>query len=171
MAQENEAAGADAGGKKSRKWLYIGLVGLVLLVGGGGTAAYFLLGADGSSPEEAEAGDERAKALYTKVRTLEGKPMFVVTLPSDDGRRHYMQAYVEAKSRNPEVDEALTLHMPLVVARLNALFGTQRFEQLRTLEGKERLRQEATDLVRGIMQDKIGQPGVETILFTNFVMQ
>jgi flagellar FliL protein len=95
----------------------------------------------------------------------------VVTLQSSDGKRHYMQAFIEAKSRDPVVDEALKLHMPLIVARLNALFATQAFEELQTLEGKQALRTEATALVQSIMQEKIGQPGVETILFTNFVMQ
>ncbi|NVK42669.1 MAG: flagellar basal body-associated FliL family protein [Oceanospirillaceae bacterium] len=167
MAEDSEAA---AGGAKSRKWLIIGAVLAVLLLGGGGAAAFFLLGGEGEAVDEAVAPG-KAEALYTKIRTLEGKPMFVVTLPSDDGRRHYMQAYVETLSRDPEVEQTLTLHMPLVVARLNALFGSQRFEVLRTIDGKRQLRQEATGLVQGIMQEKIGKPGVETLLFTNFVMQ
>lgn len=166
MAQEIDAAD----GKILRKWLIIVAILTSVLGGGGGAAAFFLLDGEGDVPgETAEA--RPAPALYTKVRTLEGKPMFVVTLPSDDGRRHYMQAYVEAKSRDPKIDEALTLHMPLVVARLNALFGSQRFELLRSVEGKRALQAQSTELVRSIMQEKIGDPGVETILFTNLVMQ
>lgn len=165
MAQEKE----PAGGKKPRKWLFVGAI-LALFLLGGGAAAFFLLG--GEADVSAETADAKpARAIYTKIRTLEGRPMFVVTLASDDGRRHYMQAYVEAKSRDPGVDEALTLHMPLVVARLNALFGSQRFEQLRSVEGKQELQASSTELVRDIMQEKIGAPGVETILFTNLVMQ
>jgi flagellar FliL protein len=172
----NEAAEteSDAGSKGSRKKLIIilALVG-VLLLGGGAAASYFLL-AGSSAPEVAsdtEVEPVRREAIYTKVRTLEGKPSFVVTLQSADDKRHYMQAFVEAKSRNPAVDEALQLHMPLVVARLNALFSAQSFEELQSIEGKKALRNEATALVQSIMQEKIGEPGVETVLFTNFVMQ
>ncbi|WP_370084755.1 hypothetical protein [Neptunomonas phycophila] len=33
------------------------------------------------------------------------------------------------------------------------------------------MQQASTELVQGILQEKIGKPGVEKILFTNFVMQ
>ncbi len=169
--ESTEESGAE-GKKKSKLVLIIALVVGVLLVGGGGAAvAFFMLSGDEPVAEEVPAKPEKAEAIYTKVRTKEGKPMFVVTLQSLDERPHYMQAYVEAKSRDAEVDDALTLHMPLIVSRLNTLFSTQKFEQLLTIEGKIQLRQDATDLVREIMQEKIGQPGVETVLFTNFVMQ
>ncbi len=138
MAEANSAA---EGSKKSRKGLIIGVLLAVVLLGGGGAAAFFLLGGEPSAEETVDAGP--ADAIYTKIRTLEGKPMFVVTLQSDDGRRHYLQAYVETLSRDPQVDATLTLHMPLVVARLNALLGAQRFESLRTIEGKLKLKDEA----------------------------
>lgn len=172
MATNDTAAGSDTDGKGSKAKLIIILgVAAVLLLGGGAAASYFLL-ADNASPEvAAEAKPVNQDAIYTKVRTLEGKPSFVVTLQSADDKRHYMQAFVEAKSRNPAVDEALQLHMPLVVARLNALFSAQSFEELQSIEGKKALRNEATALVQSIMQEKIGEPGVETVLFTNFVMQ
>ncbi|MFW1677679.1 flagellar basal body-associated FliL family protein [Pontibacter sp. JAM-7] len=175
MAEAEEAT-EDAGGegkKKSKLLLIIALIVGILLVGGGGAAvAFFLLGSEPETAENMEpAKPEKADAIYTKVRTKEGKPMFVVTLQSQDQRPHYMQLYVEAKSREQQVADALELHMPLVVARLNALFQTQRFQELQSIEGKIALRQAATDLVRELMQEKIGKPGVETILFTNFVMQ
>lgn len=171
----DEQNGEETAGKKGSKLklIIIALVALLIVGGGGGAAAYFLLGGEGSSPAAEEAAEPvRQKAIYTKVRTMEGKPMFVVTLQSEgDGQPHYMQAYVEAKSRDQQVVDALTLHMPLVVSRLNNLFATQKFSELRTVEGKQKLRRQATELVREIMMEKIGKPGVETILFTNFVMQ
>jgi len=168
MAEEVQADENGSAGSK-KKPIIIAIAVLVIFLLGGG-AAFFLLGSD---PEVAESSEPALpqEAIYTKVRTLEGKPMFVVTLPSSDGRRHYMQVYVEAKSRDQAVVDALTLHMPLVVARLNTLFSTQKFETLMTLEGKQALRAQATQTVQAIMQDKIGRPGVEEILFTNFVMQ
>lgn len=169
---DKEAADGEQGAKGSKKKLIIILVAvIVLLLGGGGAAAFFLLSGGGTDGEAQQVEAVKREAIYTKIRTLEGKPSFVVTLQSSDDKRHYMQAFIEAKSRDPVVDEALKLHMPLIVARLNALFATQAFEELQTLEGKQALRTEATALVQSIMQEKIGQPGVETILFTNFVMQ
>lgn len=170
---EKDATDGDSKVRGGRgKLIIIVLAAAVLLLGGGG-AAFFLLSGDAST-ENAEVqtvAPVRHEAIYTKIRTLEGKPSFVVTLQSSDGKRHYMQAFVEAKSRDPLVDETLQQHMPLIVARLNALFASQVFEELQTVEGLQALQQEATALVQSIMQEKIGQPGVEIILFTNFVMQ
>ncbi len=170
----NEAAETEVeGGKSSRKKLIILLVlAAVVLLGGGATASYFLLSGESAGAAESVAAEPvHHEAIYTKVRTLEGKPSFVVTLQSADDKRHYLQAFVEVKSRSPVVEEALKLHMPLIVARLNALFSSQSFEDLQSIEGKKALRNEATALVQSIMQEKIGEPGVETLLFTNFVMQ
>ncbi|WP_415886917.1 flagellar basal body-associated FliL family protein [Neptuniibacter sp. QD29_5] len=173
MAEEQET-GAESGEKKSSKLklIIIAVLALVVVGGGGAAAALFFLGGDEEPAEEAASAEPvRAEAIYTKVRTMGGKPMFVVTLQSNDNRPHYMQLYVEAKSRDQAVADALTLHMPLIVSRLNNLYSTQEFRVLQTVEGKEALLESSTDLVREIMQEKIGKPGVETILFTNMVMQ
>lgn len=174
MAEEQET-GAEGGEKKSSKLklIIIAVLALVVVGGGGAAAALFFLGGDSepSAEEAAPAEPVRAEAIYTKVRTMNGKPMFVVTLQSSDNRPHYMQLYVEAKSRDQAVADALTLHMPLIVSRLNNLYSTQDFRTLQTVEGKEALLESSTELVREIMQEKIGKPGVETILFTNMVMQ
>ncbi|WP_409523799.1 flagellar basal body-associated FliL family protein [Nitrincola sp. MINF-07-Sa-05] len=153
---------------KSKKKLFIILGGVLLLVilAGGGAAAYFFLLADKEPAEPV-----RQEAIYTKVRTLEGRPSFVASLQAEGGSRHFMQVYVEAKSRNQVVADALDAHMPLIVARLNALFTTQSVQRLRTVEGKRALQEEATALVQQIMTEKVGEPGIETLLFTDFVMQ
>lgn len=176
MADDKKDDAENGEGKKSSKLkliLFI-VLGLVIVGGGGAGAAFYFL-SDDSSQEEAVAQAEEPGskvAIYTKVRTKEGKPMFVVTLqPEGDERPHYMQAYVELKSRDQVVADTLTLHMPLVVSRVNNLFATQRFSELKSVEGKSLLRARATELVQEIMLEKLGKPGVETVLFTNFVMQ
>lgn len=171
---ENSEEQVEGGEPKSKKKLFI-IIGaaLALLLVIGGAAMFFL----SSGEESTETVDEEVssvpavEAIYTKVRTLEGKPMFVVSLDSDDGKLHYMQLYVEAQSRNETVDKALQQHMPLVVARLNALFSSQNFNALMTVEAKRAMREQATATVKEILEDKIGEPGIESILFTNMVMQ
>lgn len=176
MADDKNDDAENGEGKKSSKLkliLFI-VLGLVIVGGGGAGAAFYFLSGDQSQGEVAEEVEEPGSktAIYTKVRTKEGKPMFVVTLqPEGDERPHYMQAYVELKSRDQAVADALTLHMPLVVSRINNLFATQRFSELKSVEGKSLLRARATELVQEIMMEKLGKPGVETVLFTNFVMQ
>lgn len=172
MAQDKEAVEDGGGSSKKARLLMVAVVLVALLAGGGGVAAIFMFAGGGEAQVgEAPAPAVKARAIYTKIRTLEGQPMFVVTLASEDGKRHYLQTHVEAKSRELEVADTLALHMPRVVGLLNALFSTQRFEPLQTQDGKLQLRSEALLVVQNFMQEKVGRPGVEALLFTSFVMQ
>lgn len=169
MADEDKTDGAEEAPKKSKKMLIIIIAAVVLLLGGGGAAFFFLMGGD---PEEEEIVEEvRLPAVYTKIRTKSGRPMFVSTLLSDDSKTHYLQAYIVAKSRDPLVGPALEKHMPLIVSKLNTMFSTQEFAKLSTIEGKQNLRSDATKLLQNIMIQRIDIKGVEEVLFTNFVMQ
>lgn len=170
---KDEQTQDEAKGSGKKKLIIIAAAVVLLLAIGGGVAAFFLMSGDEVEVEEQveENPVPEVEAIYTKVRTLEGKPMFVVSVASEDDKQHYMQLYVEAKSRDASVDEALQLHMPLIVARLNAHFSNQTVKALMKVEGKRAMRQQATEIVKEILQDKIGQPGIESILFTNIVMQ
>ncbi|MFT5707035.1 MAG: flagellar FliL protein [Oceanospirillaceae bacterium] len=169
MADEKTAEGSQEVPKKSKKMLIIIIAVVAILLVGGGAGYFFLMGSDGSSEEMVE--EARAPAVYTKIRTKSGRPMFVSTLISDDERTHYLQAYIVAKSRDPKVGLELEKHMPLIVSRLNTMFSTQEFAKLSTIEGKQKLRGDATKLLQKIIKQQIGIPGVEEVLFTNFVMQ
>jgi len=168
MADEEKTEDSEETPKSSKKLLIIIVAALVVLLGGGGAGAFFLLGSD---DDDAVVEEVRLPAVYTHIRTKSGRPMFVSTVLSDDERTHYLQAYVVAKSRDPLVAPALEKHMPLIVSRLNTMFSTQEFAKLSTLEGKQNLRSDATKLLQDLMQQRIDIPGVEEVLFTNFVMQ
>ena len=164
MAEEDKVEETP---KKSKKMLIIIIAAVVVLLGGGGAGYFFLMGSDVDEVVE----EVRLPAVYTHIRTKNGRPMFVSTVLSDDERTHYLQAYVVAKSRDPLVAPALEKHMPLIVSRLNTMFSTQEFAKLSTLEGKQNLRSDATKLLQDIMRQRIDIPGVDEVLFTNFVMQ
>lgn len=157
---------APKGGKK-KLIIMIAAAVLVLLIGGG-AAFFFLMGGEESAEPAAPVQKE---AIYIKIRTLEGRPMFVASLENPSGNRHFMQIYAEAKTRNPESEQLLNQHMPLVVARLNTLFTTSNPSALRSVDGIRTLQNDATELVNRLLQDRGGEPGVEIVLFTNFVMQ
>ena len=164
MAEEDKVEETP---KKSKKMLIIIIAAVVVLLGGGGAGYFFLMGSDAEEVVE----EVRMPAVYTKIRTKSGRPMFVSTVLSDDDRTHYLQAYVVAKSRDPLVAPALEKHMPLIGAKLNTMFSTQEFAKLSTLEGKQNLRADATKLLQDILMKRIQIKGVEEVLFTNFVMQ
>ena len=174
MAEEStvEATEGEVENNKSGKLKLILIIVAVLLVGILGTVgAMLMLGGDEAAEDVNVEPAKPKQALYTKMRTLEGNPYFTVSIKSNDGRSHYLQVYLEAKSRDDLVVTALAKHMPRIVANLNRLFTAQSLSTLRTAAGKQVLQLAATQEIQAVLQEKIGRPGIETALFTGFIMQ
>lgn len=151
---------------KSKSKLLIIIVALVVILGGAGAAAFFLLmGSDEPEQVEDVSEDVKAQAIYIPL-----KPPFVVTY-SVGGRQRFVQITVSLMTRSNDVVRAVQTHMPLVRNNLVTVFSSQEFDELQTYEGKEALRQIALEEIQAIVEEEIGIPGVEQVLFTNFVMQ
>lgn len=97
-------------------------------------------------------------------------PAFVVNFQAQDQLR-FLQVKVEAMARDQKVIEAIEKHMPVIRNNLVVLFSSQDFTTISTRVGKERLRAQTLAEVQKILKDNTGQPGVEQIYFTSFVMQ
>ncbi|MDH2431258.1 flagellar basal body-associated FliL family protein [Pokkaliibacter sp. MBI-7] len=171
MAEQEQQ---DEAKPKSKKKLIIIIVLALLLLGGGGGAAYYFLFASKPPAEETAAEPVKpvkARALYVKIRMPGDKPSFVVSLTDSNGRQRFMQLFVEAKTRDQAIVDALNLHMPLICDRLNFIFSSADFTELQTNEGKLALQQKALEAVKEIITKETGKSDVEAILFTNLVMQ
>ncbi|MFB9887558.1 flagellar basal body-associated FliL family protein [Balneatrix alpica] len=158
-----------SGGKK--KLIIIVVLALLLLGGGGAAAYFFLLAPSADEPAAEAAAPVKLRAEYVKLRMPGDKPSFVVSLMDSSGRQRFMQVFVEAKVRDPAINEALKLHMPLVVDRLNFLFSSANFLEIQTHEGRIAMQKQALDAVKEILQAEMGKADVEAILFTNLVLQ
>ena len=55
--------------------------------------------------------------------------------------------------------------------QLVALFTQQTNEAMSTVDGKEKLRQEALKQTQQVMNDETGKPMVEDLLFNNLIIQ
>jgi len=168
MAEEDKD---KAEGKSKKKLLVIiGIVVFLLLLGGGGAAYYFMSSGD-ENKEVVEEPKIPEKAIYVKLRTPEGRKMYITQLKTSGDRARMMQIYSEAKVRTQEGVDALNLHMPLIISRLNTLFSTQSFDVINTYEGKEQLKKSATRAVQQVLLEKEGLDAVEEVIFTDFVIQ
>ena len=181
-----EAAPAPKVAPRWRKFVLIG-VG-VLLVMGIGIGATLLLVKTEVAPRKAPAavgtrhGETGAKAgvdhaAKAAPRESKGKPLYLAVDPAfvvnlqDHGSLRFLQIGVEVMTYQRQVIDALNLNMPQVRDRLVMLFSSQTYGSVSTLPGKERLRKEALAQVRKVMQKEIGEPGVDAVYFTSFVMQ
>ena len=150
-----------------KKILIIGSA--VVLLAGGGASAYFFTGL-GDAAAEGEAGDP--EAIAEEVVEEEREALFhtlppLVVSSQYNGSLRYLQVKLSILTRDEETLEKLRTNTPLIQNSLIMLLDTFEFGELDSTEGKETLRAQAEEEVRGLIKDE----GVESVLFTGFVIQ
>jgi len=187
-----DGAADEAKKKKKKLFMFIGLAVLLVLISVGAT---FFIVSKMMAPKHVEEGDESvaeasepiaAPAIYYPL-----KPNFTVNFDVN-GRQRFLQTELTLMYRDPDVVKTLELHMPAVRNGLVMLLSSQVFDELQTVEGKEKLRAAALKTVQEIIakeesataekskekddkkdkdKEKKPQPNIEQVLFTQFVMQ
>lgn len=178
MADENEEQQeqqADGGAKKKKLLLFGGLgAGVIIIIavvvwlftGDGDTTAT----ATDSSSDAAVAADTSAapqvgNALYV------GMPRAFVFIVPGDARERTVQIKVQLMVRGEDNEELTKRHIPLIEGTLHQVFSSSTAEELKTVEGKEKLRELALREVQSALEKVAGKGLVEQVLFTSMVMQ
>ena len=161
---EAEETKQEAEKPKSKMLLIIIIAVLSVLLVGGGVTAFFML----SGSKDKTAQNEAPKA--TPAIYFDFKPPFIVNYQVK-GRQRFVQISISVLTRKSSVVDVLKKQMPLLRNNLLMTLSSQDFESLRTPEGKEALRQAMLDQIQKVVSQSTGEPGVEQVLFTNFVMQ
>jgi flagellar FliL protein len=132
-------------------------------------AGLYLGGVIGGGSQQGDQNEPEkqvlAPAIYVPL-----DPAFVVNF-AGGGKARFLQVTVEVMTRRKEVEEQVKNHMPVIRNNLVLLFSSQTYDSVSTLEGKEALRNEALDVIQKILEDETGDPGIEAVYFTSFVMQ
>lgn len=147
--------------------------GVLLLVVGcsvGGTVFYFMMTENRLVSMDGEADDLEirrgsGKAIYHRM-----KSPFITAFEANN-RQRYFQVDVTLVTRDPDMVEPIIIHQPLIRNKLVMLFARQDYLDLQTDEGRRRLRKAATEEVQAVMRSEIDDPSIESVIFTNFVMQ
>ena len=162
----------SGGGKK--KLIIMVLIGLVLIgisVGGTMFALEMLNGDDETSLEQTgEEGEEAEEEVRKSAIYYPLKPTIIVNFNAR-GKQRFLQADVSLMVRDEDVVAAIEEHSVMLQHGLLMLFSGQDYGELQTAEGKELLRQMALGEMQRLLEQEIGKPGVEQVLFTSFVMQ
>ncbi len=185
MAKEDDldldVEGGGAAAKSGSKKMIIIIVAVVLLLGVSAAATLVLTGVIGGDDEvvaEETAGKADKKAKKGK-KAKEPKaplayvpldPPFVVNFSGDTDVR-FLQVTVEVGTRDPAMVEQIKEHRPAIRNNLVFLLKAQDPVQLDTREGMEKLRQDTLAAVQEVLKAETGDPGVEAVYFTSFVMQ
>jgi flagellar FliL protein len=168
-------ARATANGKSKdslKNILLFTLTAIVLISITVGTTVFFL--GDTLFGKESEAGDEGVEQSEQKPlgppKYLAIKPAFLVNFQNPK-RARFLQVTVEVMSRQETVIEAVKHHLPVIRNSLVFLFSSQDAAGISSREGKESLRQQVLVEIQHILEEQIGEPGIEDVYFTSFVMQ
>lgn len=150
--------------------IILGVLGLLLaMVAAVGVTWYVLTSSNAASNVSPDAKplfvSRDRGAVYEEL-----KEPFVVNFNAN-GRARYLQVSVSLLGRDKKSMDALREHQPLLRNELVMLFSAQSFETMLTAPGKEAVRVQATERVQELARKLLGQPAVEQVLFTNFVLQ
>ena len=164
---------------KGNMVLIIVIALLVVLLVGGGAAAFFLLGsheeptkagvADTSYTDTKGTSDKKKSKKSTDHLTI--GPMypltsFTVNLLSESGNR-YLKVVVDLELADPKMTIEMNNKKSLIRDIIIRTFSSKTFEEISTLKGKDKLKDEVLEKINESLSD--GQ--VRNIYFTDFVVQ
>jgi flagellar FliL protein len=141
---------------------------VILALAAGGSIAYIFAGKQG---EKVAQDGEAAKSVRLPAQYVKLDPPFVVNFEAK-GLMRFLQVTVEVMTRDPASVELIDKNEPMIRNDLIMLFGSQRYEDISTREGKERLRADALKVVSDVINAEGGDGSkIEQLYFTSFVMQ
>jgi flagellar FliL protein len=153
--------------RKKKRWLILTMLLAATLITAAGV--YFAgIGRhdQASEPNTAEKSVEAvAPALYLAL-----DPPFVVNF-EDQGELRFLQVSASIMAYDAKVIEAVTYHMPRIRSAVLLLLGNQTYETIRTMAGKQKLREAMLQDIRQVMAEAAGNPAIEAVYLTGFVMQ
>jgi len=138
----------------------------ITLVGGsvGGTLYYTGFFDEDTKEQEAKKLEELKQTIYLPL-----EPEFIVNFNNEEAVS-YMQIEMQLMSRNQFYIDQVTNSMPIIRHEILLIMSGQKYTELRTNEGKEKLRETILKKIKDI----IGQgekAGIEAVYFSSFIMQ
>ncbi len=154
------------------------LLALMVLAGGGymGAACFMKLPPfepSGPTPEELaaqQAAAEAAEAAKTRDMYVKFDQPFTFNLSYRD-RAHTAQVDVVLVVSGPDNEALAKKHRELLSSTILNKLSAENYAALLMPSGRERLKIELLDALRGKMSEVARAPVVEKVLFTAFVMQ
>ena len=149
------------------KLLMILIPVMLLSIAASGGITYYLMSnmAPSSAEAEAEAPDviENPDPIYIQV----GKILVNVDYQGDI---RYIQGDVQLMFHHQESADIAERDMPVIINELNTLFARQAFGEMRSVEGKEKLRRASLVAINRVLKFPDGA-GVQDVYFTSFNLQ
>lgn len=100
------------------------------------------------------------------------EPSFVTNFgESTDGRLKFIKADVAIRATSAGAATTALYHLPALRNTVVLLLSRQDESTMSTGSGREALRAEALAEMRALLEAEEGEPCIEDVLFTNFIVQ
>jgi flagellar protein FliL len=153
------------------------LLSLLLLIGASAGATMMLTGTLDAIPAGVRSGDGAESDRSRRPATRSGPPIYVelgepfVVNFIEGNQIRYLQVRIEVSTRDNSIPQAISTHLPKIRNNLVFMFSGFDYMSLASVDGKQKIRDAALDEIQGILYEETGNPGVESVYFTSFVMQ
>lgn len=121
-------------------------------------------------PVNAVLASASGSGSATASRYFSLSPAMVVNV-SDKGRVRHLQVDIQLRLDNPADTAAVQEHKPAIQHELVMLLSGREASEVRSVKGKEKLRLQATKVLKKLMTENLGKPTINAVYFTTFVIQ
>jgi len=130
-------------------------------------SAVFLVFAVACNSQASEDEEENK----VSVQYIDLKPAFVANFGGPATKLKFIKADISLRVHSPEAAALVEQHMPLVRNEIVLLLSAQEEKEISTMQGQEKVRLEALERVKRVLEEETGATTAEDLLFTNFVLQ
>lgn len=177
---------AKASGGKGKLIIIIVLV--VLLTAGSVIGALYFMGVLGGGKDAAKDSGDKTEQVELKAGPayyFDLAPPFIVNF-EDQSEAAYLQIEMQALMHDKSVEAQLQKHMPVIRNNILLVMGSQKYEEVKTRQGKEALQAKILEAIQEIVGNAMKEsmqedsdakvketevPNVEQVYFTSFIMQ
>ncbi len=162
-------------GPSTMKIVIIAVVASVVLSGGmiGGFMMFMGEDAEATSADQTAEGEVAEEKKLGPPQYHSMDPKFVISF-SDQRRARFMQFSLQLMTRDNDAMKLLEAHMPAIRSNLLMLFGAQKYDDMITIEGKQKLLKEVVANVNATLKKVAGDEAkgvVNEAYFDSFVIQ
>lgn len=119
----------------------------------------------GSAPPPPAAEGDQDPKIYFKL-----EPPLVVNVEEGDIIR-FLQVDAQLQFAKQLAQPIIEKHMPAIRHAMIMLLSGQSVTEIKTSQGKEKLRESTLKVIQQVMTDTTGEPVVDAVYFTGFVIQ
>ncbi len=165
VATDAAAGGTDSGGKSRTKLLLFAGLPLVLVLAGAGAWFAGLLpgGEETKKKKEPELDDHAVVYAPGAMKALDP---FIANL-SDEGGGRYLKATLQVEFVGAAAPADFDARAPQIRDSVLTLLTSRSFDDIRTPDGKQNLREEVIARLNQVLQ----RDAVRAIYFTEFIVQ